>query len=66
MEIEQMTEQEEKVLEKWMKANYIEFLQAAARDIKKHCDDTMCEDCSFFYYYKQRCMLNDIPKNWEV
>lgn len=61
-----MIEQEEKDLEKWMKANYIEFLQVTTRNIKKHCHNTFCEDCSFFDYYKQRCKLDDTPEYWEV
>ena len=60
-----MTEQEEKEL-KEQRATYIKYLITAARNIKKHCYNTYCEDCSFFNYYKQRCELNDAPESWEV
>lgn len=62
---------EENNLEKWMEANYIEHLQAAARALKTWCkshqdsSNRYCLTCCF-WDDTEGCIIYNWPEYWEV
>lgn len=65
-----MTEQEEKDLKEWMQSNYIEYLKAAARELKTWCErqsdqSRRCLECCF-WNDSEGCSIYNWPEYWEV